>query len=173
MTTSLYCDGGVIGANPSKVGGTWAFCIVDAGERIMSGSSVFAPTDELPAITNNFTEMLALINGLRALPDGWAGTVYSDSQITLGRAFDGWKWTNIPDWLHREYQVERARLDWKNIKHILVQGHPTKAELAAGIGSRGYPVSEFNVWCDKACGDAGRWYLDLVKECEGNGGDHD
>jgi len=165
--TDLYCDGGVIGANPSTVGGTWAFCIVEAGVRVFQNQGVITPDETLPAITNNLTEMLALVHGLHSLPAGWAGTVYSDSQITLGRAFDGWKWSKIPDWLHHEYQVERARLDWENIKHVLVQGHPTKAELTAGVGLSGRPVSEFNVWCDKACGEAGRWYLELQAECEG------
>jgi ribonuclease HI len=164
--TDLYCDGGVIGANPSLIGGTWAFCIVEAGVRVLERSNVFVPEEGLPEITSNFTEMLALVSGLRALPTGWAGTVYSDSQITLGRAFDGWKWTNIPDWLRHDYERARMRLDWANIKHVLVQGHPTKAELAAGIGASGRPVSEHNVWCDKACGAKGKWYLELQNECE-------
>ena len=35
---------------------------------------------------------------------------------------------------------------------VLVQGHPTKAELENGWGTkRDLPVSEHNVWCDKAC----------------------
>lgn len=167
MTTSLYCDGGVIGSNPSSVGGTWAFCIVENDERIFEHKGFITPGEDLPAITNNLTEMLALVRGLQQLPVGWAGTIYSDSQITLGRAFEGWKWKNIPAWLHHEYQVARGRLGWPNIKHVLLQGHPTKAELLAGVGKSGRPVSEHNVWCDKACGERAEYYLELLKECEG------
>ena len=155
----LYADGGVIGRNPSVVGGTWAFCLVDMdlfGIRTIEQSGVITPDEAgLPEITNNLTEMLAVVRGLQALPDDWIGTVNSDSQITLGRLFDGWKWKGIPPWLHAEFQKERARLaKWDWLYHRLLQGHPTKAELAAGMGKRGYPVSEHNQWCDWACGEA-------------------
>jgi ribonuclease HI len=155
--TDLYCDGGVIAANPSTIGGTWAFCIVRDGMRSVQLSG-YLPAGPQP-VTNNLTEMLALVRGLQALPDGWAGTIYSDSQITLGRAFDGWKWKNIPPWLHDEYKAARVRLNWPQIKHVLLQGHPTRAELLAGVGKSGRPVSEHNVWCDQACGLAAEEYL--------------
>ena len=151
---ALYCDGGVILNNPSTYGGTWAFrCLYD-GQVTQQMSGIITPeTAFMPAITNNLTEMLALVRGLEALPPTWAGTIYSDSQITLGRAFQGWKWKNIPLWLHQGYQRARGKLvNWDQIKWVLLQGHPTKAELVAGVGSRGYPVSEHNLWCDKECG---------------------
>jgi hypothetical protein len=112
-------------------------------------------------VSNNLTEMLALVKGLEALPVDWAGMVCSDSSITLGRAFKGWKWTNIPEWLHHRYQAARARLiNYDNFTHTLLCGHPTKAQLAAGTGRHGYPVSEHNVWCDEACKKAGEIFLD-------------
>jgi hypothetical protein len=38
------------------------------------------------------------------------------------------------------------------IEVILLQGHPTKEDLANGLGKkRQLPVSEHNVWCDEAC----------------------
>lgn len=161
---ALYCDGGVIGKNPSEVGGTYAYRILTDGHVIKDGSGVMVPVQaELPTITNNLTEMLALVRGLQALPFSWNGAVYSDSQITLGRAFQGWKWKNIPTWLHHEYQEQRRRLmNWTQIRWILLQGHPTRSELAAGVGSRGYPVSEHNVWCDKECGARAAEYLKLM-----------
>ena len=151
---SLYCDGGVIGKNPSSYGGTWAFRWVTDGLVVKQHGGIITPAIAfMPAITNNLTEMLALVRGLEALPPTWAGTIYSDSQITLGRAFQGWKWKNIPPWLHQAYQRARGNLiHWRHIKWVLLQGHPTKAELSAGVGSRGYPVSEHNVWCDQECG---------------------
>lgn len=136
----LYCDGGVIGRNPSTYGGTWAYRRVTDGYVFEQKSGVITPAIAwMPAITNNLTEMLALMRGLEALPPGWVGVVYSDSQITLGRAFQGWKWKNIPPWLHQAYQRQRARLvNWEKIQWVLLQGHPTQAELAAGIGTRGF-----------------------------------
>lgn len=160
LSNALFADGGVICANPSAVGGTWAWRRV-CGALLHQHSGVITPQQaNLPAITNNLTEMLAVVRGLQALPSAWTGTIYSDSQITLGRVFLGWKWKNIPLWLHHEYQQARARLvNWEKIQWVLLQGHPTKAELAAGVGSRGYPVSEHNVWCDKACGERAAEFL--------------
>ena len=162
--SALYCDGGVIDRNPSPVGGTWAFCLVAEGLRVSEGSGVITPLEaELPGITNNLTEMLAVVRGLQSLPFIWRGVVLSDSQITLGRVFMGWKWKNIPAWLHQEFQVERKRLvNWERIRYTLLQGHPTRAELGAGVGSRGYPVSEFNVWCDHECGRQAEAYRQQV-----------
>jgi len=162
----LFADGGVIGRNPSAQGGTWAFCLVDTdlfGMHTLERSGVITPAEAgLPEITNNLTEMVAVVRGLQSLPDRWFGIVHSDSQITLGRLFDGWKWKGIPPWLHTEFQKERARLvHWGSpvISPCLLQGHPTKAELDAGMGKRGYPVSINNVWCDKACGAEAEKFL--------------
>lgn len=169
----LFCDGGVIGANPSGIGRTWAFKRIhvsdfDAGQApvVYSESGVITPRKAgMPSITNNLTEMLALLKGLASLDKDWNGTIYSDSQITLGRAFMGWKWKNIPMWMHAEFQRERARLwRWDEIKYVLLDGHPTIAQLAAGIGKRGGPVSEHNVWCDQACTAAGQDYLQRAEQ---------
>lgn len=157
----LYVDGGVIRKNPSEIGGTWAVRILRDGLPIVSTGGVITPKQaRLPKITNNLTEMYALIRGLELLPNQWTGTIYSDSQVTLGRAFLGWKWHNIPLWLHHDYQAQRARLVcWNEFTHVLLDGHPTGAQLAAGIGKRGHPVSIHNVWCDDACGQAATDYL--------------
>lgn len=149
----LYADGGVIQVNPSPIGGTWAFRIVQADVVICEESGVITPLEAgLPAVTNNLTEMLALVMGLRSLPIDWIGVVCSDSQITLGRVFGSYKWAGIPTWLHKLYQQSRNRLlFWEDITYIQLDGHPTRNQLAAGIGKRGHPVSIHNVACDKAC----------------------
>lgn len=156
----LYADGGVIGKNPSNVGGTWAFRVVGDGVVVSERCGLIRPADaKLPMITNNLTEMLALVRGLLKVSElpKWTGTVYSDSQITLGRVFEGWKWNNIPDWLHKEYQQARKQLlCWDQINHVLLSGHPTKVQLEAGIGKGNRPVSEHNVWCDRACGQVAK-----------------
>lgn len=161
---ALYADGGVIKKNPSTVGGTWAFRITSAGVVVAEHSGIITPADaRVPAVTNNLTEMLALVRGLQALGktnSKWTGTVYSDSQITLGRAFEGWKWTGIPSWLMGEYQYARKRLvNWDQIGHVLLSGHPTRDQIEQGIGKGGRPVSIHNQWCDKACGIAAKNYL--------------
>jgi ribonuclease HI len=159
----LFADGGVIKKNPSTIGGTWAFRIVLNGVVRCERSGVITPAEaQLPAITNNLTEMIAVVQGLKqlTLTPQFCGTVYSDSQITLGRVFEGWKWTGIPTWLHLQFQRAREGLKrWDQIQHVLLAGHPTRAQLEAGIGRHGYPVSEHNVWCDKACTQAALEYL--------------
>lgn len=160
MRNALYADGGVIGGNPSEIGGTWAWRHVGLDGEINSGSGVIAPREAgLAVVTNNLTEMLAVLKGLQALPDGWQGVVYSDSNVTLGRVFRGWKWANIPTWVHDLYRQQVERLAWSSIDFVLLAGHPTAAQLAAGTGRHGYPVSEHNVWCDKACRRAGEHFL--------------
>lgn len=160
----LFVDGGVIIKNPSTVGGTWAWRLVTDDIVVREGSGVITPQQaEMATISNNLTEMLALVRGLQALQSTWRGDICSDSQITLGRAFNGWKWTNIPAWLHREFHRERTRLvTWNRLRPLLHQGHPTRDELAWGKGYKGYPVSKHNVACDKACGERALEFLRLL-----------
>lgn len=149
----LYCDGGVVGRNPSPIGGTWAFCGVDAnGVRILERSG-FVPSPEGRPITNNHTEQIAIVKALEAMPDGWSGRVNSDSRIALGRVFHNFREKNLPPNVSERSRAAVRRLG--RLTFRLVQGHPTKADLQNGIGKkRGLPVSEHNVWCDKACNDA-------------------
>ena len=166
MIKTLYADGGVIGHNPSGIGGTWAWCLAnEADEMIAHGQGHITPAEaEMPGITNNLTEMLALIRGLEQLPVDFKGTVCSDSQITLGRVFWGWKWSNIPGWMHRRFQAARKRLvNFEQITVVQLDGHPTVAQLGAKIGKRGNPVSKHNVWCDRACGEAAQNYLRMME----------
>jgi len=163
MTTTasaiaLYTDGGVIGANPSRIGGTWAYCLVNtAGERIVEASGVITPIQaNVVAVTNNVTELLALVYGLERLPMGWTGTVYSDSWVSLQRVFLAAKLRNVPTWLVQRLQALQKCGKLAEMKYELLDGHPTKAELLAGIGKRGHKVSTHNVWADSACQKAAR-----------------
>ena len=157
LQIELYTDGGVIGSNPSKAGGTWAFRVIQDGKVTNQYSGIVTPEQMgLPYITNNLTEMRAVVRGLLTVsyihPD-FAGTVYSDSMVTLGRIFCGWKWSGIPPVLRNEFNEARAGLkQWEKIRWVLLDGHPTHAHLAAGIGKHGHAVSLHNVWCDKECG---------------------
>ena len=79
VPVALYCDGGVIGRNPSSQGGVWAWCGVDKnGTRIIEKGG-FVPAPPGVQITNNHTEQIAICLALEAMPDGWSGLVCSDS----------------------------------------------------------------------------------------------
>jgi ribonuclease HI len=157
---ALYADGGVIGSNPSTIGGTYAYRLLFEDGQAIGKGSVIAPQEVGGPVTNNQTEMLAMLEGLKRLPDHFAGCIFSDSQVTLGRVFMGWKWKNIPTWMHKVYQEQRARLIFfDQIQYVLLDGHPTRQQLQLGIGKRGHPVSEHNVWCDHECNRVGREFL--------------
>jgi ribonuclease HI len=159
----LYADGGVIGSNPSAIGGTYAYRLIKTDRLTIDRSGTITTLQMGGLITNNQTEMLALLRGFAQLPDDFKGTVYSDSHVSLGRIFLAWKWNNIPAWMHRLYRDQRDRLKyWNEIKYILLDGHPTKDQLIKGIGKRGHPVSIHNVWCDHACQHAGMKLLESL-----------
>lgn len=164
--TAIYADGGVIGINPSAVGVTWAWVGVDAaGDVVAQDSGVVRCTPELPALGNNFAELLAVVEALEAAPSGWSGTVHSDSRNTLGRVFEGWKLkSGVPGWLSARLRAAQARVDLARCRWVLLDGHPTAAQLAAGRGKRGNPVSIHNVACDRQCQALARATLALTQE---------
>lgn len=152
----LYTDGGVIGANPSKIGGTWAIRLVDGytGEASVGTSGVVLAGSN--TVSNNLMELIAVVRGLtyciENFGSGWVGTVCSDSQITLGRVFHNWSMNGIPEDLVLELlQLHRNFKFWDRFGYQLLEGHPTQRELQAGVGNRGYPVSTHNKWCDDEC----------------------
>jgi ribonuclease HI len=161
---AVYTDGGCIGANPSHAGGTWAWCAVDEnGAHVCEQAGSVLPIGKA-GITNNQMEFLAVVRALQALPAGWCGTVYSDSAVTIGRMRDGWRLGNLPQWLISEGGKALKRMG--QLTWVQLDGHPTKAQLAEGRGKRGNLVSAHNVWCDKACGQAGKQFI------ERHGGEH-
>jgi hypothetical protein len=184
---AVYADGGVIGRNPSKLGGTWCWCwslteklvvpsvvpflyregmglaLAGATEKEcqVTGFRVVAAPDL--EVTNNQTENLALARCLAPLPAGWEGPVYSDSQITLGRFFRGWETKGIPKlWVERVQDAILPRLG--KLKPLLLDGHPTRSQLQAGLGKRGNLVSSFNAFCDARCGQVAGTYTSALAE---------
>jgi ribonuclease HI len=136
----------------------WAFCLVDeSGYRVVEKGGVITPAHIFKPITNNLTEFLALLLALEALPPGWSGTVCSDSQVTLGRFFNRWRLTNIPDgWVER---CKAVVPQLGKLTIVRLDGHPTAEQLATGVGKRGGPVSIHNSWCDWRCNDEARKWL--------------
>ncbi len=147
---ALFCDGGVVLKNPSVLGGTWAYCGIDEnGAKVSKASGVVTPSElGKKTISNNFTELLAALNALESVSRSWAGTLYTDSLITLQRLTTGNSFKGISQTMkNRALSLREGR----NYKVVLLSGHPSKAELRRGVGKRGTPVSVHNVWCDAEC----------------------
>jgi len=153
LAAEIYTDGGIIGHNPSCDGGTWAYCIVRDGVMHCDRSGYLLPSDVAgDTVTNNNTELAAIMEAIEELPDGFVGRLNSDSRIALGWVFLGWKTENVPAPLLTRLEAVRARLSVLRLTWRLLDGHPTKAQLESGRGKRGNPCSEFNVFCDRECG---------------------
>lgn len=149
----VFADGGVVKVNPSPHGGTWAYCHVVGGERVVEASGLLLPSDcGTDVVSNNQSEFFALLVALEAMPDGWSGTVYSDSGVTLQRFADpeAVKMKGIQDGWVQRLKAVRSRLG--HLTFTLLGGHPNKKELEAGRRKDGKPVSPHNVWCDRECG---------------------
>ncbi len=164
---ALYTDGGCIQRNPSSIGGTWAWVLVEDGRvfaedgQIVASASGVIPANGTP-VSNNVAELVAAVRGLEALPRGWSGRFCCDSQVTIGRLFWGYPFRGVPQEL-----VERAQKAVRNlwIRPVLLQGHPTKADLERGIGvKRGLPVSKWNVAVDRMCQEEARKCLEGREE---------
>ena len=151
MIISIYSDGGTVGANPSLIGGTWAWCAVDENDNRVLEASGFVEANSHP-ISNNYTEFLALLNALEAMQPNWSGLVYCDSQLTLGRFFHGWRNRNIPD--EFVFRAQKAVNRLGKVTPVLLSGHPSKGELKGGLSKSGRPVSHHNVYVDKLCSEA-------------------
>jgi len=148
IPVEIICDGGVVGKNPSDFGGTYGWVAIDNEDEIVFQGSGFHKTEGQPT-TNNHTEYIAAIHALEAMPVGWSGTFTSDSQITLGRLFSGWKTKNLPD----EYVI-RANKALKRLGKVTpkhVKGHVTKQEMEDGISKKGHAVSKWNDYVDDLC----------------------
>lgn len=150
----LYTDGGCILKNPSVYGGTWACLAVKDGKMLWMRSGIVTPADIfLPAVTNNYTELLAAVIGLLIVRDkvDW----YTDSQVTLKRLTNSNAWAGIPGWLKGDALYCRKKIN----NAYLLGGHPTIEELASGKSREGYPVSMFNKICDLECTKLAKEYV--------------
>jgi ribonuclease HI len=169
---SVFADGGCILRNPSPIGGTFAYCFVDEqGNRFREHSGVLTPIDCDGPVTNNITELHALCAAIwciRNLPD-WEDQryhIYSDSNVSLIRVFRCGKLNNVPDYLAQLVGKVRTMLGRIDFQYTLLDGHPTREQLSAGIGKRGNKCSEHNVRCDWLCNEEGRKYRAMLAERE-------
>ena len=86
---AVYCDGGVIRRNPSPIGGTWAYIWTRTNESVREDRGLMPVSDDWPAISNNHSELQALVEAMEHLPDGWAGVICTDSGVTIARCGAG------------------------------------------------------------------------------------
>lgn len=161
----LYADGGVIKKNPSPIGGTWAWVLVENDKILDRGCGIFVPEQNGLFVTNNQTELEAIIRGLGSLYDDELAKVFSDSEVTLGRVFRGSTFNNIPKEMKKRLDFEKKRLKrFSEFPYELLHGHPTKKQLENGFGKNGHPTSKWNVLCDEMCRQVGEeYYKEFMK----------
>ena len=151
LPSQIFVDGGIIGRNPSKIGGTFCWIWIGSDNQpIKSGWGIITPEDlGVPKITNNMTELIAAVRALTSVPPDWAGTLYTDSKVTRIRLTFGEKFKNIPQCIRQKVLNLRRNRRWKVVQ---VAGHPTQEDLLAGfrVGTT-LPVSIHNVSCDLKC----------------------
>ena len=148
---AIYADGGVISRNPSKLGGTWCYVWVDAkGNQLQYSRGIVTPEEAgLDSITNNYTELLAVVKALQSVNKDWRGVLYTDSKVTLTRVTVGHSFKAIPNAMRLEVLSLRRGRGWQV---SLLGGHPTKDELKQGFKRKNkLPVSKWNVFCDEQC----------------------
>lgn len=105
----IYTDGSCLG-NPGP-GGWGAVIIEDGRKRTLSGAD--------KSTTNNRMEMLAVIQGLAAVPEAEQVTVFSDSQYVVNTMTRGWKRkANVDLWDRLDAEVAAHRVEW-----MWVRGH--------------------------------------------------
>ena len=163
----IFVDGGLLGPkNPSKLGGTWAYCWVDEqGEMIRLKSGLILPGEHNweagKTVSNNFSELAAAYMGLCSVGFYWPGTIYTDSKVTWWRITTGQGFAGIPSWLQESILEIRESSEYQA---TLIAGHPTARELEQGFAVRkSYrlptPVSKFNCLCDEECQRLAREFM--------------
>ena len=170
LITRLYADGGLVGRNPAQVG-TWAWIAttqsLDGPEVEVASDAGLLHCTRLGAarITNNNSEIWALLQGVTrtgTLPD----LILTDSRTAMGMVAGWYSTKSQPADLAERVEFVRARFPalssdstWR-----LLQGHPTKEDLIAGVGKkRKLPVSAWNQLCDQRCNEVRRLYEE--EEC--------
>lgn len=133
-TVDIYTDGACTG-NPGN-GGYCAILIYKDIEKTVSGTE--------KNTTNNRMELLAVINGLKALKEACSVNLYSDSQYVVDAFNKGW----IYDWQLKGWKTA-GKSDVKNIdlwKDLLSL---TKKHTVKFIKVKGHSDNEYNNKCDK------------------------
>ena len=133
-TVDIYTDGACSG-NPGA-GGYCAILIFNGVEKVVSGSKT--------QTTNNQMEILAVIEGLKALKEACVVNLYSDSQYVVDAFNKGWiqNWQSSGWRTSDKKQVKNQEL-WQELLSL------TKIHTVNFIKVKGHSDNEYNNRCDK------------------------
>ena len=143
-TVEIYTDGACTG-NPGA-GGYCAILIYKGIEKVVSGS------DEVT--TNNRMELLAAIQGLKALNEDCVVKLYSDSQYLVDAFLKGW----VFDWQKNGWRTS-GKSEVKNIdlwQELLILTAKHKVDF---IKVKGHADNEYNNKCDKIAREEYKKYI--------------
>ena len=131
---SIYTDGACSG-NPGN-GGYAAILIYNGIEKVISGFE--------KDTTNNRMELLAVINGLKALKEPCDVDLYSDSQYVVDAFNQGWinTWKNNGFKTSNKKEVKNVDL-WTNLLEL------NDVHKINFIKVKGHADNEYNNRCDK------------------------
>lgn len=125
----IYTDGGCHNTGPRKGDGAWAFVEYQPNTEkvdVYCGASINT--------TNNRTEMLAIINGIRHYPEGTKILIISDSGYVV-KGYNhpsyldtwlknGWKTSSGGDVINQDLWLNLIALSYsRGIKFQLIRGH--------------------------------------------------
>lgn len=137
-TVDIYTDGACSG-NPGK-GGYCAILMYNGREKIIKGAEL--------ETTNNRMELMAVIEGLKALNQPCNVNLFSDSQYVIDAFNQGW----INSWQLNSWRTsgnkEVKNVDlWKELLEL------TKEHNVNFIKVKGHSDNEYNNKCDKIAVD--------------------
>ncbi|MDD6188110.1 MAG: ribonuclease HI [Clostridiales bacterium] len=130
----LYTDGACSG-NPGP--GGWGCVLIYRGaEKELSGGEA--------ETTNNRMELLAVINGLEALREPCAVTLYSDSKYVIDALKLGWakKW-RAAGWMRNKKEPAKNPELWERLLAL------TEKHEMSYVWVKGHAENEYNNRCDK------------------------
>ncbi len=131
---TLYTDGACSG-NPGA-GGYCAILIYKGIEKVVCGSE--------RETTNNRMELIAVINGLKALKEKCAVKIYSDSQYVVDAFNKGW----LKEWVSKNWRTA-GKGDVKNVDLWQELLSLTDNHVVEFIKVKGHADNEYNNRCDK------------------------
>ena len=138
-SVDIYTDGACSG-NPGK-GGWAAILIYNGVEKVINGAA--------PDTTNNRMELLAIIEGLRALKEPCKVKLYSDSAYSLDAFNKGW----LVEWKKNNWRTA-SKQEVKNVdlwRALLIEVEKHEIEW---IKVKGHADNEYNNRCDQLARDA-------------------
>ncbi len=131
---TIYTDGACSG-NPG-IGGWAAVLLYNGKKKEISGFE--------KETTNNRMELMAIIQGLRAVKDGWACEIYSDSQYVVDAFNKGW----IESWQSNGWRTA-SKSPVKNFELWNALLFETARHSVEFVKVKGHADVELNELCDK------------------------